>query len=289
MFLNTVLLAGTLAGAAALPQDPSFDLQIATPTQHHAEPIPATVQSVVVQGQATGGSTPFPTVPAQRVGSEPRVSVQFREAKTGEVLAWLEQQGVNFIAAESDVPRETRVTLNIKDQPLETVLNALGRALGGRWEREGAIRVFRKGPSFFVSPPAIQNLPPAVGLVPQIPEELAERVREQVRSSLRQNRELLRQSEKERGRTNTLRTTPRPFTFDRDVYRLAPAPRGTGIDVQRLLRSLTPDQRDTQRKRGFVPYEDLTREQRTLLGERPDGRFEFKFKTNRDEIVIRGQ
>jgi hypothetical protein len=42
------------------------------------------------------------------------------------------------------------------------------------------------------------------------------------------------------------------------------------------------------RTRGFIYYNDLTREQREMLGKRPEGRFEIKMKVNNEEVVIKG-
>lgn len=69
-----------------------------------------------------------------------------------------------------------------------------------------------------------------------------------------------------------------------DVFFLNSKP----LDIRKLLKSLTPNQRDTQSKRGYIWYDDLTSEQKALLGERPSGRFEYKFKINGEEIGIRG-
>lgn len=109
-----------LTGVAA--QDPMFDLQVATPVS---------TDNVL---HVTGVITP-----------DQKVSAQFRSAKIGDVLDWLEKQGVDFIIADSDVKKDATVSLKVTDQPVEKVLDALATAFGGRWERTGDLRVFRKG------------------------------------------------------------------------------------------------------------------------------------------------
>jgi hypothetical protein len=57
----------------------------------------------------------------------------------------------------------------------------------------------------------------------------------------------------------------------------------------KFLKSLSSNQKDTQSKRGYIRYDDLTREQKRLLGVRPDGKFEIRLKVNQDEVVVRGE
>jgi hypothetical protein len=62
-----------------------------------------------------------------------------------------------------------------------------------------------------------------------------------------------------------------------------------GMNMGKFLKSLSSAQKDTQRKRGYVRYDDLTREQKHLLGVRPDGKFEIRIKVNQDEVIVRGE
>lgn len=84
------------------------------------------------------------------------------------------------------------------------------------------------------------------------------------------------------------------------LFRVAPAREGRrtfitpsfpvdGMDMGKFLKSLTSSQKDTQEKRGFIRYNDLSREQKHLLGVRPDGKFEIRLKVNQDEVVVRGE
>jgi hypothetical protein len=93
----------------------------------------------------------------------------------------------------------------------------------------------------------------------------------------------------------------RAFTTDTRVYRVAPGIRDgrrtfitpsfpvDGMDMGKFLKSLSSSQKDTQEKRGFIRYNDLTREQKHLLGVRPSGKFEIRLKVNQDEVVVRGE
>lgn len=62
-----------------------------------------------------------------------------------------------------------------------------------------------------------------------------------------------------------------------------------GMDMGKFLKSLTSSQKDTQEKRGFIRYNDLSREQKHLLGVRPEGKFEIRLKVNQQEVVVRGE
>jgi hypothetical protein len=75
----------------------------------------------------------------------PRVSASFNKAASSEVLDWLTKNGVNFVTAESELPKGETITLNVKDRPINEVLDAIASAMGGHWERRGGMRVFRKG------------------------------------------------------------------------------------------------------------------------------------------------
>lgn len=101
----------------------------------------------------------------------------------------------------------------------------------------------------------------------------------------------------QRARTEALKSRE----VETRVYRLAPLARDgrrtfitpsfpvDGMDMGKFLKSLSSSQRDTQEKRGFIRYNDLTREQKHLLGVQPSGKFEIRIKVNQDEVVVRGE
>jgi hypothetical protein len=81
--------------------------------------------------------------------------VEFQNATVGEVLQWLTHKGVNFVAAEAEVDRGAKITLNVQNAPLEDVVNSIASALGGHWVRQGEMRVFRKGFRFMPGEPGM--------------------------------------------------------------------------------------------------------------------------------------
>lgn len=132
MALHTLLAIA--AGLSMGPgQDPSIDTQIVAP---------------ILSRVATTAVTATDTV------SDEKVSAHFRDAKPSDVLMWLEQHGVNFVASGGEIPKDTLITLNIDGQPIGNVVDAIGKALGGHWERDNGIYVFRRGASWNTFPQA---------------------------------------------------------------------------------------------------------------------------------------
>lgn len=106
----------------------------------------------------------------------------------------------------------------------------------------------------------------------------------------------------QRARTESLRAQDgQRLNVETRIYRTAPQARDgrrtfitpsfpvDGMDMGKFLKTLTSDQKDIQSKRGFIRYNDLSREQKHLLGVRPDGKFEIRLKVNQEEVVIRGE
>jgi|GEM_PF-5941515 len=114
IILSGLALSGTL-------QEPSIDTQIVAPV-------------------ATKASDTFTSTDVD----DSRISLHFRNAKPSEVFAWLESHGINFVASSGEFSDDARITLNLKDEPIETALNAIARALGGRWERDNGVRIFKR-------------------------------------------------------------------------------------------------------------------------------------------------
>ena len=96
---------------------------------------------------AQAGAVPAPAVEVQ---AEQRVSADFQHASVADVMDWLTKNGANFVAADSELPKDATITLNAKDVPMRELLDAIASALGGHWERQGNMRVFRKGAGFRV-------------------------------------------------------------------------------------------------------------------------------------------
>ncbi len=80
----------------------------------------------------------------------------------------------------------------------------------------------------------------------------------------------------------------RSISVERSERGRTPLARGGQIDAKKFLSTLTAEQKHSMRMRGFVYYVDLTREQRELLGAKPDGKFEIKLKIDEQEVVVKG-
>lgn len=77
-----------------------------------------------------------------------------------------------------------------------------------------------------------------------------------------------------RGTSRTTTSTTTTMSFD-------------GLDVQKFIKDLTAEQKDKQRKRGYILFSDLTPEQKKAIGGKPEGNFTITFKVNGDEVTIK--
>src|SRR5579862_1028543 len=130
-----VLLTGAatllgLAGIGLAAQEPGFDYQVAAPVDTPATATLADYRVAQNQSLNQGG-----------------VSARFHDARVVEVLEWLDKQGVNYVIADPSL-NDHKITLNIDDQPVGDVADAIASALGGHWEHRGKIRVYKNGPGF---------------------------------------------------------------------------------------------------------------------------------------------
>jgi hypothetical protein len=132
-FLLTALAAVAAVAVVASPQDPSFEF----PAAKHA------------------GFDVFPQDVAQKAQTTTadRVSVTFRNATVREVLDWLKDQGVSFVIGDDQVNKDSHVSVNVVNQPVEKLMHALASAWDGHWQKDSDIWVFRKGQDFFGASP----------------------------------------------------------------------------------------------------------------------------------------
>lgn len=71
------------------------------------------------------------------------VTKQFEDVNVNEVFAWLVGQGFSFVVDDREFD-QARVTMDIDHKTLGEAANSLASALGGRWEKKGAVYVFRR-------------------------------------------------------------------------------------------------------------------------------------------------
>jgi Secretin and TonB N terminus short domain len=65
--------------------------------------------------------------------------------------------------------------------------------------------------------------------------------------------------------------------------------KGTWVDTEQLLKSLTPAQKSLQAKRGYLTPSDLTASQRALLHGMDSGKFTINISTNSGKLVLKNK
>lgn len=135
----------------AYAQDPQFNVANLGP--HIVEPEPATTAwepAPNVSGNAKiEDSMRAPAdLGAPVVQDTKRISVVFENASPEQVVKWLIRQGFNLVIPSDQISKDRKISLSLKNAPAEEALDAIARALGGVWERQGEVRTFRKGTTF---------------------------------------------------------------------------------------------------------------------------------------------
>ena len=123
MALNTVLvtLAGiSLAADLAVVTSPSLDSRLGVPKLESALLVPTSQK-------------------------DSKVSVQFHSARVSEVLNWLQSHGFNFVVNDGDIQRSKTVTINVTNQSVGSVADAIANALGGHWDTANGIHIYKTG------------------------------------------------------------------------------------------------------------------------------------------------
>lgn len=183
------------------------------------------------------------------------------DAVTAEaVFAQLRQAGANFVVSDSAMPLDRKLSLNLVDQDPETALKAVAKALGMTVTKEGDVLVLAQGNT------------PLTGML-DWERAFGDRL------------DVLKPFHDQEGSAET------PFNFfleksgtsmpnldDKawnelfkdipgvDSAILGAMLRGHALDLEGLAKSLTPEQKALHEKQGFLTPEDLTPEQRKMLG-----------------------
>lgn len=88
-----------------------------------------------------------------------RVSCSFENATVAEVLKWLSTQGQSFVADENVAASKRKVTVNIVEQPIDDVLDAIASGLNCKWEKKGDVLVLKNSDVYSILAPTITDLP----------------------------------------------------------------------------------------------------------------------------------
>lgn len=242
-----------------------------------------------------------------------KVTATFRGSSLQDILRWLTSQGVSFVADESKLPKDKKITLNVVDRPLKDVLQALATAMDGHWDSEGGMLVWRNGkaPAFRfeparpispIRPNAKGRAIPSTPIPPQEPREFSDRemkmfrfdadkmfkgwkeievpdgnggkqkirvpevdekwMEEFAKNQEKWARDLELRLEKDFGKDG------KNFRFLKEGKTFSPNSMiriQTG-DPSKLVKTLSESQRKTLKERGYLKVEELTKEQRAIVG-----------------------
>jgi hypothetical protein len=262
--LKRVLSAGIaiLSLPVLAGQDPSLNLQYAAPDES------------AMAGLDTFWSSP--ASPAQRTLESKRVSAKFNQANAREIVGWLISNGVNFVVNDEDLPAKKSISMNLVDQPLGEVLQAIGTALEGRFVRRGEIYVFRPGINPMEEFEWTPGRTPRLGspMTPMPPLTLEQRKQLEALDG-----KVFRFDFDTKELERTFKDLDKKFNSEefRKNFRnlemkvegltpgLAPGTRLT-FNVEQLLKSLSKAQKEKHAKQGFLMLDDLTPEQRKFIG-----------------------
>jgi hypothetical protein len=311
-----------------------MDLQAATPDLSDSASVEVTPASI--------------TATVRGPQADQRVSGNFKSIGLAEFTTWLEGQGVSFVIGD-DVKTTRRVTLNIKDQPLDQTVDAVLDALGLRADRRGDVFVVKPGNnSTFtfgraLAAPHAPSLPAEVfelrglkGLPDGIRiEELQKRAGEHDRQANelikgldsikiearaldaeKFGEDLAKQLKdgkafngkdgekfaKEMAKmAKELAETFRSKKFTDqlrgnldsmiELKRLRADELGSApvesVNLEKLVKSLTPAQKALQKKRGFLTPDDLTATQRKWIPTARGGKFQISVSTNSGTLTLK--
>lgn len=210
------------------------------------------------------------------------VSLNF-SGSVSDLLKQLKKEGINFVAVDPDLGTK-KVTVNVTQRPVDELLDAVGASLGGHWSKKGETYAFVKGGAYGIFPSG------------------------QLNSGLRFNRTLPKDLEKQfdsmklmipdmKGMQEFNFSGPDQKAMEELKKRFKDMPKMQNFrtfsfgqsDITAFTKSLTDDQRALMKKHGYLKSSDLTAKQRTQLGVPEKGYFEFRFKQDGDEIVVKSE
>lgn len=201
-----------------------------------------------------------------------RVTVSGDAVDAADVLARLRAAGVEFVVDADAVPKGKKLSLNIVAKPAKAALGAVAEALGlGVVERDGVFVLKREAPAR----PQGQALPRL--FAGEFPEAWIEKLKVP-EGTLKRFRleEFLKEGD-------APFVSPFPGSTRGLAFRLADP-----SDLKKLAESLTAAQRELHSKKGFLTPDDLTQDQRKLLGN-PEGTFEIWFRDGDTDIKVKSK
>jgi len=210
----------------------------------------------------------------------PRMSVHFQGVHVKEILDWLHKSGVNFMIADSDIKDKT-VTLSVNNEPVDDILEALGTALDGHWVHNGNIRVFKPGRGPFVTDFA--TFPKLDGKTPKafnfnLPNDKTW-FSKQFNFSTPDGK-----SFSPKNQFKFVVPDGKSFGFFGNRIRI------DSDSFHKLMKSLTDQQKELNKKQGYLKFDDLTPDQRAILNVHGSpGGVEIKFSSDGESITIKSK
>lgn len=118
---------------------------------------------VISQSQPTEMPRPEPTIPMALASFETEQDLDKKvtlnvNGSFADVVNWMKGQGINFVIADESAAK-TRIALNFQNRPLREVINAIAKAMGGSWEKDGDTFVFQpqgRNPFFGMQTPGLE-------------------------------------------------------------------------------------------------------------------------------------
>lgn len=241
------------------------------------------------------------------VQNEKRISVRFNDASLKDVLNHLQKQKIDF-AVDSDQFKDRRLTLNLTDVPLSTALAAIAGALDAHWEAIGAVRVLKKGPGLGFRPDVgglFQDGKFRTFMLPDVskrywkPENLSEKD-----FAIRANEKAIKALERAQKDFETQKFEFKKLDdevvkkalekaqalHDKELRSTFEKAYTMGCqDINALLKSITPTQKELAKKQGYLKLSDLTVEQRKLAGVKGDGKIEITITRDNETLKIKGE
>jgi hypothetical protein len=275
-----------------------------------------TLKTIVVlgaAGSATAGLAQLPwTLPfaaTQQARQDGKVTLTGDAVPASAVFDQLRRAGASFVLDADAVPEGKKLTLHIVDKPAKAALQAVSDALGLDFaERDGVYVLRRRRYAFSIDGPVEMGngftwgLPGKEG-APRPGEKLGEPQEGPKGFTFKLDREGLGQKELEElrkqfdklgegfktfslelrqpdgaGETGPGKTKPELWSF-----RMA-----DGSNLRKLAQSLSASQKERHAKQGFLTPEDLTPEQRRLLGNLR-GTFEITFNDGETSLTVKSR
>lgn len=265
----------------------------------------------------------FPTAPRGfqgapggflRAEAGPKVSLNFTDAKVSDVLGFLKKQKISFVL-DADQFKDRRLTLSIVDQPQSVALEAIASALDAHWENIGSVRVLKKGMgamSFgggfggFQAPggwaPDIKNFRNFQFSMPDMKEfkwdgKDFEKLREELKKQgieMKTLGDLQRakaldgnQALRDREVKKALDQARKQIDVSKKQIEEARSLAAKSGDLSKLMKSLTPEQKELHKKQGYLKLSDLTADQRKLTGATGEGKFDMSIVIDGETLKIK--